>query len=372
MKKQIIVLAVACSCVLGIAAFLSSCSDDPKSSTDNFDRAALLQHYAEDLIIPAYTSLLTSVTTLEDDATAFTENPGSETLTTVQASWEEAFLRWQSANAYNFGLAGESGIKKSLADEIGLFPVSTTKIESAITSGTYDLNDAKRDARGFLAIEYLLFSLNDDNESIVASFESTNRQAYLLDVIANLKQRIAAVQSDWTGSYKSEFVASTGTAVGSSTSELYNEFVRSYEVMKNFKVAFPLGLGAGQTHTRPEDVEAYYSGKSIRFLKAHYTALEKIWYGKGQNDVDGIGFKEYLESVEGGAALVSQTEAQFAKIREALATLEETPRLSTQIETNFTALSAMSTELQKNVRYIKSDMSSLLGIAITFSSADGD
>jgi hypothetical protein len=37
-----------------------------------------------------------------------------------------------------------------------------------------------------------------------------------------------------------------------------------------------------------------------------------------------------------------------------------------------TAATNFHTELQKHTRFFKSDMSSLLGLAITFSSGDGD
>jgi uncharacterized protein len=39
---------------------------------------------------------------------------------------------------------------------------------------------------------------------------------------------------------------------------------------------------------------------------------------------------------------------------------------------NHPTVDALHTELQKHTRFFKSDMSSLLGIAITFSSGDGD
>ena len=153
---------------------------------------------------------------------------------------------------------------------------------------------------------------------------------------------------------------------------MYNEFVKSYEVLKNYKVALPLGKQPGQTEVSPELVEAYYSGTSLKMVKAHVDAIEKIWYGKDKQDQDGLGFDDYLSQVTGGTALVASTKAQLAAIHAALENIPETPRFSEQLESNYNAVDALNTELQKTTRYFKTDMSSLLGIAITFSSNDGD
>jgi predicted lipoprotein len=371
MRNRLIFLSAATLTIVTCLLCLSSCDNGEESKQDNFDRSAMLQHYADDLIIPSYNVLLAQVNVLETAATTFTGNVSVDNLLTVQQAWKNAYRDWQYANAYNFGPAGEAGLKKTLVAEIGLFPVSETKVDNAISTSTYDLSDANRDARGFLAVEYLLFNLTDDNAAVVTAFENTTRKQLLLDLIANIKTQISTVSSEWS-TYKSTFVANNGTAVGSGVSLLYNEFVSSYEALKNYKVAFPLGLMAGQTQASPADVEAYYSGESLEMLKLHVTALENIWYGKNREGIDGIGFKEYLEAVEGGPALITSIENQFAAIHAKLDPLDVSKRFSEEIEISTTPYVALNTELQKNVYYLKSEMSSLLGIAITFSSADGD
>ena len=107
-------------------------------------------------------------------------------------------------------------------------------------------------------------------------------------------------------------------------------------------------------------------------LKFHYTNIENIWYGRTNNGVEGIGFKEYLESVEGGNDLIASTETQMTAVRAALGAVPESPSLSDQIAGDKTKVEALYTELSKMTRFFKSDMSSVLGIAITFSSGDGD
>ena len=133
----------------------------------------------------------------------------------------------------------------------------------------------------------------------------------------------------------------------------------------------PLGRRAGQTQSDPKLVEAYYSKESILFLKAHFENIERIWYGKTLNGQDGIGFEEYLMSIEGGEAIVLETKAQLEEVKKAVELLPNED-LQTQITSNPTAVNSLLTEMQKLTRFFKSEMISLLGITITYDSGDGD
>jgi hypothetical protein len=181
------------------------------------------------------------------------------------------------------------------------------------------------------------------------------------------------VADAWNGNYKSQFLNANGTESGSSTSTFYNEFVKSFEALKNFKVGLPLGKRPGQTNVMPELVEARYSGKSLEFLKLHIQNLDQIWKGKPYNsDVDGVGFKEYLESVEGGRELIILSESQMMNVTKAVNEIPTTARFSELLTAEPFKIETLHTELQKQTRFFKSDMSSVLGIAITYSSGDGD
>lgn len=350
-----------------------ACDPKPSGPGDNFDRKAMLQNFADQLIKPAYNQLHSQAGQFQVRVLEFNADPNTQTLLELQGLWAVAYADWQHANAYNFGPAGESGLRKGLIEEIGTFPASTTKIEAAIASGQWNVEDFNRDARGFLAIEYLLFGQNQSTDAVVATFVAdANRRNYLAALAQHLRDRTNEVWTAWNGAYRIEFIDNDGTEVGSSTSLLYNEFVRSYESIKNFKLGLPLGKRPGQTQSEPQLVEAYYSGQSLNMLKAHVAAIENIWLGRSKSGQDGIGFREYLENVQGGNELITSTETQLAALKAALLAVPASPTLSGQISGDDSYLEALYVEFSKMTRFFKSDLSSLLGIAITFSSSDGD
>jgi predicted lipoprotein len=355
-----------------IFSAVSCKKEDGGDGNNSFDRKEMLTNYADNLIIPAVNQLNSASTQLLDAVQAFIANKNTTSLTQMQNAWRNAYRTFQFANAYNFGPGGDDLPKKSMIEEIGIFPVSESKINARIAALDTNFADFNRDTRGFLAIEYMIYSLSDDNAAVLNYFQTNpNAEVYLLALAKHLNAYTSALRTAWNGGYRNEFINNAGTSIGSSTSNLYNEFVRSFESIKNFKLGLPLGKRPGQVTPEPTRVEAYYSGLSIEMMKLHFTAIVDIWYGKSADGKQGVSFKTYLESVPGGKELVASTENQLGVIKSILSAVPET-RLSEQITTNTTQLENLYTELQRHTRFFKSDMSSLLGIAITYSSGDGD
>jgi len=368
MKKTIFFLLLS-------SLILTSCKRDKDiKNQDNFDREAMLKNYAEELIIPAYEELYVSMQELIESVDSLENNPSVQNLENLKGDWKKTYRTWIAANAFNVGPSAEQGLNKSLIEEIATFPISETKIQSTIESGILNFNDFNRDARGFFALEYLLFhSPNTSSDSVLNLFnEQKNRIVFVKECAQNILTRVERVLNEWQTTYKNEFISRNGTDVGSSTSQLYNEFVKSFETIKNLKLELPLGKRPGQTQVEPKLVEAYYSSNSLEFLEIHIQTIERIYFGKSKTGTDGLGFKDYLETVTNGKELVASTLSQWEKVITSLNSIPTTSPISVLVQSNPEPLDNLRIELQKQTRFFKSDMSSLLGIAITFSSGDGD
>ena len=101
---------------------------------------------------------------------------------------------------------------------------------------------------------------------------------------------------------------------------------------------------------------------------AHLAALQNIYKG-----ASGLGFDDYLVSTNAkynGGSLNDAIIVQFASATAKLQAL--TDPLSANIQANNTAVVAAYTELQKLTVLLKTDMTSSLGILITYGDNDGD
>lgn len=362
MIKNISALLIITSIVL-----IWSCSDEDGTTTTDFDRAAMLESIATNLIIPNFEQLNGSVQKLSTAANQFVLETTEENLASLQAAWQQSVTDHQHCSAFGFGPASLN--LGNYDDVLAIFPVDEVQVEANMLNEGFNLSASfDRDVRGFFAIEYLIFGKNQSSAEIVASFDQT-RKDYLLLIVDELETTVATIVDEWNTSYLQEFIANDGTSAGSSVSLLYNEFVKNYENLKNFKVELPAGLTAGQTGSDGTLVEAFYSGISRALIIEHFQSSINIWMGQSKSGENLIGFEEYLETVIGGPELIASTKEAIQKIDESIANLPQ-GSLSENVEDE--SLITLRDELQSNTANFKSSMSSLLGISITFNSGDGD
>jgi len=354
---------------VSVALGVVSCGEEdmPDMNTIDFDRSAMLANIADNLIIPNFESLQSSVDELSLTTDAFIQEGTEESLSALRNSWVTAVKDHQHCSAFGFGpaqlLLGE------YARVLGVFPVNEDKIELAILDSDFDLeNSFDRDIRGFYSVEYLIYGKGISDGELIASF-GQNRKDYLRLLVDELKTTFDDIVEEWNTDYREEFVNDDATSAGSSISLLYNGFVKDYENLKNFKVELPAGLSADQNSPMGSLVEAFYSGISRDLIIEHFASSKNIWYGQSRAGQDGIGFEEYLETVVGGPELINQTKAALARIDESIANLPQ-GRLSESV--NAQEIITLRDDLQSNTANFKSSIVSLLGLTITFNSGDGD
>lgn len=357
-------------CYFGLLVFLftwTACEDDTTTEGPEFDRSELLTHIADDSIEPNLTILANAANTLLSDWLTFQNEPTEAGLASLRSDWFDLYVQWQRSRMYNFGPGGAEDQRLSLDAELGTFPVDVESIENNINNET-SLAESAADERGILALDYLFFGSNSTPED----FTDSRRAAYVTLVINRIAERTAQFNLDYTSGYREEFIRNDGTDAGSSVSQLYNAFVQSFEALKNFKLALPLGKRPGQQETEPERVEAFYAQRSLEGIRAHWAALTDLYYGRGVSGVNGPSFSDYLATVEGGSELLILTTEQIEKIDAVLATIPTDVPFSQLVAAEDERVVSLFNEMQRHTRFWKSDLSSLLGISITFASGDGD
>lgn len=346
------------------------CKPDNPDDLD-FNRAAMLTNVGDNIILPNYRSLKDAVVDLESKAAAFTTSLTIASLEEVQTSWKEAARAWQGCSPFEFGPAMDVSLRAS----VNTFPADTAQIHSNIAATTYDLESASNiDAKGFPALDYLLFGLGSDAASILSQYDTAldaaDRRDYLNALVTDVKNRIETVVNDWEssgGNYIASFKNDDGTSVGSNTGSFVNQLNFDWELIKNPKIGIPLGKKTlGQV--LPENVEAYYSGISAELATLNAKTIRTLYNGG-----TGMGLEENLDQVEAmynGASLSPAINSLFDN---AIAALEAIPDpLSATIVNNPAIVDAAYTEIQKTIVLIKTDMPSALGVLITYQDNDGD
>lgn len=361
------------SLLILLIVFSTSCdSSGPGNDGSQFDRAAMLQNYGNNNIIPSYNALQATVNELQNSITTFTETPTEANLTSAQEDLKEARLAWQDASIFQFGPAESVVLRTS----VNTYPADTNQIQSNIESGDYTLGSvANQAAAGFPSLGYLLHGIGSDNQEIVAEYvasnNASNRRTYLQDNIVFIKTNVDAVSSEWSDSFIDTFLSeqNAGTDVGSSLGQLVNSLVLHYErFLRDGKIGIPAGVRSAGV-PRPTSTEAFYAEYSVELAIANLQAVKRLFLGNNLNGNEGLGLDDNIEALD-AAELTTQI---VTEIDQAIAALQQlNDPLSETIENNNDPVLTAFTEMQDVVVLLKADMASLLGITITFQDNDGD
>lgn len=350
--------------IVGLTAcLLVSC--DKNQDQEEFDRKAMLSDMASGVIVPAVNDLSAQLSGLHNAALSFTASTDQTNLDLLQTSFEEAYRSFQKVKMFDFGPMMDFGVKASM----NTYPTDTTEIQSNINSGSYNLSAADMvNAIGFPALDFLLYY--QGNAAVLSSFttdpNASNRLTYLTDLTDKMKTEFDLVADGWS-SYEAEFINADGNDVGSSTSALFNEFVKDLELVKNAKIGIPAGEFSGGMPL-PTYVEAYYSGISIELAVENMNGLKNAFNGGS-----GKGLDDYIKDVQGEDVLPSLADNINLQFDYCISKMNSIGNpLSDKITAQPTSVNEAFLELKKLVTMCKTDVSSTLGLLITFQDNDGD
>jgi predicted lipoprotein len=349
-------------------------TEDEDALETSFDKPAMLSNYADNVIVPNFINAKTSLDSFALAYTAFLQNKTVANLIVVRQKFNSAYIKFQHISLYEFG-PSESELVRS---NFNTYPTDSVQVKSNISNGSYNLGTlANLDAKGFPAIDYLLYGKNCTDADIVTLFDTdshaANRITYLNDCLAEMQTKLNSIVNTWNTSYKSAFTASTGSEIGSSLGLLINQLDFEIDLLKNGKIGIPLGKKSLGVQL-PEKCEAYYAHTiSVSLAKECLLSIEDTYLGRASNGSDGIGIDDYLDAIKAqhNAGTLNQAiKDQFAVTKSKLALVPEP--LSATITTNSAVVDAAYIEMVKLLVLLKTDTPSALGIVITYQDGDGD
>ena len=350
--------------------------EDQSCEYESFNKQGLLDNLANSFILPSVEAYKTNVENLNTASTTFTSSPSTTNLTALRTSWENALLTWQDIAFLDFGPATYIVLKS----QTNTYPADTAGIISNINSGSWLLTIASNnDKKGFQALDYLLFMPGKTDQEIVDYFNSTtNASTYLNDVTQDLVVNATYIHNQWNSTYKDDFINNNETnAQGSSVSDVVNALNLHYEYyLRRGKLGLPLGVFNGfSQQPMPELVECYYYGQSLPFAIRAVESLQKFMNGCNYliPEENNLGLDDYMDftNAQQGNSLLSEViDNQFAEIVAALNGLNDP--LSNEVVVNNAQGHETYDKLQQLVPLIKVDMTSALGVQITYQDNDGD
>lgn len=355
--------------------------DDNGCLYEDYDKLSLLTNLADNYIIPSLDAYKSKIITLNIHVDSFIVNPNISNLTLLRTNWEEALLNWQDIGFLDFGPSEYILLRK----QTNTFPIDTTELNNFISLADWNLDYASSyDSKGLQALDYLLFKPGYTDSELITYFQNnTNAKNYLKAVAEDLNQNINFVTNQWV-SYREDFINDfevtqsnfSTNSQGSSISNIINALCLHYEFyVRRGKVGLPLGVFNGFSQLElPELVECYYSGKSTQNLVRSINSLRKYVTGSSYlNNDNGLGLDDYMDFVNAEQStqqLSTVIDNQFLTILDEVNNINGP--LSEEIINNKSQITQTYQELQQLVPYIKVDMTSALGVLITYQDNDGD
>lgn len=352
---------------------LFACDGNGGDSIEEVDRKPMLNNIGPNLIVPSYQALATATASMNTAASNFAAAPSITSLNSLRAQWKSAYMAWQDCSPFGFGPADATALQNS----VNVFPADVALVESNIASGSFNLDALGNvDAKGFPALDYLLYGTGTTDEAIVAYFDTgsqaANARIYLTTLTADIATKSMVVYDAWrsdSGNYLATFFSQDGADQGSSLGQLVNRMSEDYEINKNFKLGLPAGIKTVGEDLFPEKAEGYYSGISLELMRANFQASQRLFAGNSLTGNAGLGIDDLL--IEYGASgLTDDINTQFITLYTALDAVPAP--FTNSLESHKAEVQQAYDAAQAMVVLFKTELPSVLGVQISYQDQDND
>ncbi len=367
MKKYFLITLI-------IFGSITSCNDnlDVVDTGPNYDRESLLENWFNNHINPSYNNFSIELSALSSEILDAKNNGITESnLETIRNTFQSTYKSWQYVEMFNIGKAEEIYYSSTM----NIYPVNVARVESNISSGNYDLNNANNyAAQGLPTIDYLLYGIGENETEIIEKLNETKYIDYLVALSDQMTVNTSAVINDWE-TYKNEFFNSTDNTATSAVNMMVNDFIFYYE--KGFR-ANKFGIPAGRFSSAPipENVESYFSGTSKVLSIEAISAIKDFFTGRhpfNGTTYTGSSLKSVISELDenlGQNNLSSRISDKLDVAIQKISELDE--NYKNQIQNNNIKFLQTYDAIQEVVVLLKVDMLQLLSINVDYVDADGD
>lgn len=311
-----------------------------------FDKNAMIANLTEQVILVNYQSFCASTAQFSSITSDFTKNPTPDSFLKLNLEWKHTMFQWKKCELFNFGVAKD----KNYMFDINFNEVRPKLIENVLKDTTnIDKKYVKSlgsAAKGLPAIAFLL------TEDFTTLTKSKRKIAYLDRLAKNLNTDANLLFEEWKNSEAQAFIQNKDNA---SMNILANQLLALIEnlAMKRAEVVV-------KQYSDSSNVEALDKMlNNKKFIISNLEIIKEIFNGK-----EGLGFDDYLDFLN-----VKFTNRNLSVvINEQI----EKSKNATEIIDNEDKARAAQDELKKLLILIKTDMFSAMGIAVSFTDADGD
>lgn len=320
------------------------------------DVGEVLQGLAQDVIVPSYGQLSTSLDALFDATEALCVGPSQETLDAARTAWSATDVAWQKTRGAGVGPA----LDVRLMSDIG-FPARQTVVDDLLESGDPVGPDAIADegsaARGIYAAEILLFGKGSE---VLATGDGLRRCEYARSVASNAQEAVDAVTKQWVdGDATKKFVSGLDGGPESTVALLVNELahrldeldvmgLRDMAKAKSVDDLDPTRVG-GPADQRLADRKALFDGISVAI-------------GNGTTGVSAL-----VGAKDGGTR-----DRLLAANEKASLAMDALPDSVAEAYKDPAKIKAAADAVAKLKVLLSTEVASKLGVTITFSDSDGD
>ncbi|MDD3762382.1 MAG: imelysin family protein [Nevskiales bacterium] len=266
----------------------------------SFDASALIANEANNVITQTYSDLNTRAGLLLTAVQALADGDATEAeLDAAQAAWRNTRVPWETSEGFLFGPVDALGVDPA----IDSWPLNTPDLKAYLAANPnttqQDIENAGDDLRGFHAMEWLLFGLDDDgqdnNDMAVADLiNQTGAINYLVALAQAFQAQTQLLADSWTtdfngnGAYADD-VANPGpgqlfASQSAVVEELVNGVIGIASEVGAAKIADPFGTSIGQADT--SQVESQYSWNSLTDFHNNIQSVLNVYTGKRGFDPD--------------------------------------------------------------------------------------